>query len=89
MEVSVIYTTQLKAALGRSSDVVELQDGANVLDAIRKLAANEAGTFDRFVLADGGPLPSVLVSVNEQQVDFATKLSDGDQLTLLSAISGG
>jgi len=89
MEISVIYTTQLKAALGRSGDAVKIHEGSTVLDAVHKLATIEGAIFEQFVLRDEKPLPSILVSVNDKQVDFDTKLVAGDQVTLLSAISGG
>ncbi len=83
------YTTQLKAALGRANEVVEISDGDTVLDAVKKIATKDVAAFDQYVLSDGKPLPSMLVSVNDKQVAFNAKLKSGDQVTLLSAISGG
>jgi molybdopterin converting factor small subunit len=89
MEVTVGFTTQLKAALGMSQQTVSLRDGGSVQDAIHALAEIHPHEFARLVLTDGQLMPSILLSVNDQQVDADAKLCDGDMLMLLSAISGG
>lgn len=89
MQVTIGFTTQLKAALGKSQQSVNLPDGATVQDAIRELAHMHNDEFSQLVLADGELMPSILLSLNDQQVDATATLSDGDSLTLLSAISGG
>ena len=89
MEVIVAFTTQLKAALGISESSVTLEDGATVQNAIDSLALQYSSEFAPFLLSNGQLMPSVLLSVNDQQVDATAPLSDGDRLTLLSAISGG
>lgn len=89
MEVIVAFTTQLKASLGKSEQSVKLESGATVQSAIDSLAEQHADSFSQFVLSDGKLIPSMLLSVNDRQVDTTAPLSDGDRLTLLSAISGG
>ena len=89
MEVTVLFTTQLKAALGRSDQDLSLADEATVKDAIDSLAKQHPDHFAKLVMADGKLLPSILLSVNDQQVEIDATLKHGDTLTLLSAISGG
>ena len=89
MDVTVIFTTQLKAALGTSQQVVSLPANDTVRGAIDALAEQHPESFGKLVLLDGQLLPSILLSVNDHQVDEHAKLQDGDALTLLSAISGG
>lgn len=89
MQVHITFTTQVKAALGSSQEVVTLPDDATVLDAIRALAEKHRDVFAQFVLLDGQLMPSILTSVNDQQVDASASLTDGDHIMLLSAISGG
>jgi|GEM_PF-6084497 len=89
MEVTVLFTTQLKAALGRSDQQVSLAENATVKDAIAALAQQHPDHFAKLVMVDGELLPSILLSVNDQQVDIDASLKQGDTLTLLSAISGG
>ena len=89
MHINVQFTTQVKAALGRSEQSVQLEDGATVMDAIRQLAQEHGEAFAKFVFVQDQLLPSILTTVNDQQVSTDEALRDGDQLILLSAISGG
>lgn len=75
--------------MGASEQVVALSDGATVKDAIKSLADEHAEHFSKFVFSGDQLLPSILLSLNDQQVDEQAELSDGDVLTLISAISGG
>lgn len=89
MKVTVLFTTQLKAAIGHSDQSITLCDNATVKDAIAVLAEKHPDHFAKLVMADGELLPSILLSVNDQQVEINAPLKDNDTLTLLSAISGG
>ena len=92
MNVQVNYTTQLKAALGCGSESITLRPPATVSQLLRELAQIHGESFRHLVLDDQGqPLPSILICIGDQQVDShtAAELKDGDQLTILSAISGG
>ena len=89
MEIQVHYTTQLKAALGRDSETLELADEATVRDVVRQLADRYPSQFGELVMHNDEPLPSILFSVNDRQVGLDESVSDGSSLVLLSAISGG
>ena len=89
MNVTVAFTTQLKAAIGMSEQAITLPESATVGDALKHLATQHPQPFNDMVLSDGELLPSILISVNDQQVDEKAALAEGDVLTLLSAISGG
>lgn len=89
MQVTVAFTTQLKAVLGKPQHVLRVEAGTTVHDAILTLSKKYAEPFSQLVLHDGDLLPSILLSLNDEQVESTAQLSDGDVLTLLSAISGG
>ncbi len=92
MKVLVIFTTQLKAALGIAQQTLSLNEGSTVHQAIEALASQYPDAFSRLVLdEEQNVLPSIVTCVNDQQVDLKRleALHDGDTLTLLSAISGG
>ena len=89
MHVTVVFTTQLKAQLGRGEQSLELNERATVRAAIEQLAGQYPAEFSQLVLQDGSLMPSILISVNDQQVMEDHVLEDHDTLTLLSAISGG
>lgn len=92
MKVTVVYTTQIKAALDMAEESVEVADGATAVDLLRQLADQHGETFANLVFtADGPLLPSMLLCVGDEQLTDPEEqsLSDGDVVTLLSAISGG
>lgn len=89
MKVTVAFTTQLKAALGKSEQTFTLPANATASDAVAALAEENPDVISQFAMNEGVLLPSILLSVNDQQVTADTPLSEGDVLTLLSAISGG
>ena len=92
MKVQVHYTTQLKAALGRGSEQVDFAGQCTLPDLLNKLAETHGAVFRDLALDDQGrPLPSILLCIGDQQVDndSTSKLKDGDEVTILSAISGG
>ena len=89
MDVTVAFTTQLKAALGKCEQTITLDEGATVGQAIQALSAIYPDEFSRLVLAGGTLMPSILLSVNDGQVQEDAEIFDGDTITLLSAISGG
>jgi hypothetical protein len=65
---------------------------ANLSELLRSLAVRHPGPFGQLVLTpEGELLPSILLCVNDQQVDPASDdpLPDGATVTFLSAISGG
>ena len=90
MEVKIAFTTQLKAAIGKNEQWLSLSDDASVRDAIEMVAKLHPVEFAQLVLDNSQELlPSILLCVNDQQVEGGETLSDGDTVTLLSAISGG
>ena len=89
MQIKVSFTSQLKAALGKGDESITLPENATVQDAIDALSKSYVDEFQQFVVTDGRLMPSILTSVNDQQVDCSAELQDGDNLILLSAISGG
>ena len=92
MNVEVIYTTQIKAALERASENVEVPDGSSAVDLLQQLAEQHGAAFGELVFADDGALlPALIVCVGDAQlVDPAARpLAEGDVVTLLSPISGG
>ncbi len=92
MEITIVFTTQLKAALGSGQLTLSIDKDTTVRQVIESVAADHPDAFSRLVFdSDGNLLSSILLCVNDQQVDAdrSEPLADGDTLTLLSAISGG
>ncbi|HEY1813157.1 MAG TPA: molybdopterin converting factor subunit 1 [Kofleriaceae bacterium] len=81
MRVTVRYFAVFRERLGRTEELLELADRATVAAAIDKLAelhapvAQLAGRFR--------------VAVNQEMVDDARILADGDELALIPPVAGG
>ena len=91
MKVRVVYTTQVKAALGISSEEPEVSAGCTVAKLMEELASCHPKVFTEFVL-DGAQLrPSILRFVGDRQTSLedSTRLVEGDEVTIFAAISGG
>ncbi|MCE9557133.1 MAG: MoaD/ThiS family protein [Planctomycetes bacterium] len=92
MRLTIVYTTQLKAALGTGTESVDIAQPKTTADLLIALAEKHGEEFRRLALDSAGrPLPSLLICVGDEQIAPAAPLSlkDGDTITILSAISGG
>jgi len=92
MNITAVYTTQLKASLGVASESCEVADDATVGTLVALLADRHGDDFTRLALdAKGNLLPSIILCIGDEQVASGSNaaLSDGDSVTFLSAISGG
>jgi len=92
MQLNIIYTTQLKAALGIGTEQIDLAPPKTATDLLAALAEKHGPEFRRLALdSTGKPLASLLICVGDEQVSPTAPLTvkDGDTITILSAISGG
>jgi molybdopterin converting factor small subunit len=93
MKITVHYRTQIRRAVGVSSETIDLAAGLSVPDLLQRLAECHGDAFRRLVLPEGKPARgSVLVFVGDTQVPHPTQamaLKDGDAVTLLAPMSGG
>lgn len=92
MQITVNYTTQLKAALGKPAEELDFDHPATVGDVLDRLRELHGEALQGLLYdAAGKLLPSVLVCVGDEQVsaDRGGELCERDTITLLSAISGG
>ncbi len=92
MQVTVLYTAQVRAAVGASSETLQMEPSATIAQLLEVLAARHGEAFRALVLDnDGRTLPSILLSVNDEQIlePCNQVLAEGDEVMLLSAISGG
>ena len=81
MRVRVLFFGILKDLSGKSSDFLELREGASVADLLRHCAGE--------VAALQASSRSLAVAVNQQYARPETLLKDGDEVALLPPVSGG
>ena len=81
MQIRVLFFGMLKDLLGRSSDALELPEGAR-LQAVLSHYASQAPRLESL-------LPSLALSVNQEYSGPEKVLRSGDEVGLLPPVSGG
>lgn len=81
MRINVRYFAALREGVGKSSEVRELGDGATVNDLLAALA----GDYPMLARLQAASMPMV----NQEYVEPARVLHDGDEFALIPPVSGG
>jgi MoaE-MoaD fusion protein len=81
MRVRVLFFGMLKDLAGKTSDLVDLQDGASVRDLLDR--------YEKQIPALRDSLPALAVAVNQQYASPGAKLKADDEVALLPPVSGG
>ena len=81
MRVRVLFFGVLKELVGKSSDSIELPEGASVRDLLRHYEAEIPRFHD--------VLSSIAVAVNQTYAGADTRLTAADEVGLLPPVSGG
>jgi MoaE-MoaD fusion protein len=81
MRVRVLFFGMLKDRMGKSSDSLELPDGASIRDLLAH--------YEREVPRLKESLPALAVAVNQVYASPEAKLKAGDEVALLPPVSGG
>jgi molybdopterin converting factor small subunit len=92
MKITFKFYAQVRQAAGAEGEQVVLADGADLAMALEDAAVRHGPDFRKLVLDDFGVVrPSMLVLVNGVPAPRGgqRKLAEGDEITLLSAVSGG
>lgn len=91
MAKKVLIPTPLRK-LTNNEEVIEI-DAATIGDAIQELQSRFPGIKERLLDDSGAVRRFVNVYVNEEDIRFLqdqqTKLSDGDEISIIPAIAGG
>ena len=92
MRIKVTYFGQIKAAVGRGTEEVEVEEATTARELVRVLARRHGGDARRMLLDDADEVQrGLLVVVNDEQAlpHDTSSLADGDRVTLMPPISGG
>jgi molybdopterin synthase catalytic subunit len=81
MRVRVLFFGMLKDVTGKSSDVIDLGEGASISDLLMHYTTQMPRLKES--------LPSLALAVNQQYAGPDTKLKAGDEVALLPPVSGG
>jgi sulfur-carrier protein len=93
MKVRVQYTGQLRTAVGRSEEEIELPDAVTLHGLLQHLADRHQEMSPHLLAGSGRLQPSLLVVIDEAAVPVAMAsikhLKPGDVITLMPPIAGG
>ena len=94
MKLRVQYTAQLRTAVGRAEEDVDLPEGSSLHALLVQLAADRGRDVAMHLVTDAGEAqPSLLVAVNNAAVSAreaaATTVKCCDVVTLMPPIAGG
>ena len=93
MKLRVKYTAQLRAAIQRNEEVVELPDGSALSELLIELGQRHESGRSHLMSESGQIRGSLMVVVNELAVSpgdaAAIRLNDDDVVLLLPPIAGG
>ena len=81
MQVRVLFFGMLKEMAGRSSESLELPEGATLADLLSR--------YERDMPRLKQFLPSIALSINEEYAAVSSRLKPGDEVALLPPVSGG
>jgi MoaE-MoaD fusion protein len=81
MRVRVLFFGMLKELAGKSSDLIDLQDGASLRDLLNH--------YESQIPRLKESIPSLAVAVNRQYARPDTRLNSEDEVALLPPVSGG
>lgn len=90
--IRVVYGGQLRTAVGRSSDEIPATAPPTVGHLLDRLVEMHGEDFGERIFAAPGQLRTgILVCVGATHIgdDLSRQLDEGDEVTLLTAISGG
>jgi molybdopterin synthase sulfur carrier subunit len=92
VKLRVRYSSQLRTAMGRDEDELELPAGSSLEMLLMALAERNSQAAAHLV-AGGRPRASLLVVINDRAIPArqaaATVLAEGDVVDLLPPIAGG
>ena len=92
MKITLRYTSQLATAAGTSEADIDIANGTVLVELLRNLSEQHGPEFSKFVVNDDGtPVPTLVVAVNDTQVDLRDDLSleDESEVILITPMSGG
>ena len=81
MTIRVLYFAQCSDIVGSREQDVEIDAGSTVQDLVKTLI----GRYPRLA----GLQRSIMLSVNQEYVDRKQTLNDGDEVALITPVSGG
>jgi len=92
MTVRLHYANRFASAVGSNREELEIDGPVRIVELLQRLAHRHGDAFRQVAFANDGELqPALMICVNDEHLldpsDYF--LRDGDEVMILSAISGG
>lgn len=90
MQIEIEYGTQVRVASGVSREQLTIDSRATPAALLQQLTDRHSA-LSAWIEPTGKPRPGLLVFVNDRSLDDVerSQLHDGDQVALLTLVSGG
>jgi len=92
MEIKIKFTAQLKDIVGQGVDKITLEENEKIQSVLLRLSDRYGEKF-KSILFDASGLyrNSILLVLNQYQINYEDNvvLNDGDEIAIMSPISGG
>ena len=89
MRVTVEFFGPAREAAGAARLGIDCDTPCTAQDLVARLARDRGGRLASLLLADNRLAPSVLIAVNDREAPGLAPLKDGDEVTVIPAVSGG
>ena len=91
MHVTIEYGTQVRSASGLRAETLEVAAGTTAAALLKQLVESHATFLAPWFTDDYRPRPGLLVFINDQTPTSleTTHLRAGDQVALMTMVSGG
>lgn len=91
MHITIEYGTQVRATSGTATEELEVGEGTTAAELLRQLVTTRSDALRAWFTDDFRPRPGLLVFINDQTPTSleTTRLQSGDQVALMTLVSGG
>jgi molybdopterin converting factor small subunit len=92
MKIKFIYTSQIALFAKTDEEIVEIQNQANIQQAITALLLSKTEEFKQLLFNQSNTiLQAILLIKNGNQIPYndLSSLKDGDEIMIFSPMSGG
>lgn len=91
MRITIEYGTQVRLAGGSCVETLEVEAGTTAAELLKTLVETRTATLGPWFTDDYRPRPGLMIFINDQTPSAleSTQLQAGDQVALLTLVSGG
>lgn len=91
MRITIEYGTQVRSAGGIGMETLDVDQGTTAAALLKQLAETRRAILGPWLTDDFRPRPGLLVFINDETPTAleATQLQAGDQIALMTLVSGG